>query len=350
MRLFHLATLLLLAFLSADARCAEPQSETFATITITTATRQAFANEQFSELNEVARRYRMDRSRMPSGRWRLGFFYAGIGEEVEAQRLVKGRDAAFAGLKARFAKWTRKHPNQAAAHIAYSTFLIDHAWEYRGGGYAYEVDPQKWAPFLQFIAEARTNLERHKTVASHDPQWYVTMLTIARAEGWDRDRFDRLLAEALDREPLYYPTYFAALEYLLPKWQGDLVQIEALAENAVKRTSALEGETLYARIYWFASQTQFEDGLFADSFVHWPRMKVGFDDLIARYPDLWNLNNYAKFACLANDTQQAGVLLKRIGSGVIRDAWTSPLPRERCMGLLDLTGQGVHPSTLSVTK
>lgn len=40
------------------------------------------------------------------------------------------------------------------------------------------------------------------------------MLTVTRAEGWDRSRVNRLLAEALDREPLFYQTYFTALEYL----------------------------------------------------------------------------------------------------------------------------------------
>jgi hypothetical protein len=72
-------------------------------------------------------------------------------------------------------------------------------------------------------------LELHKAVASVDARWYEEMLTVARAEGWDRPQFESLLKEGLDREPYSYQTYSMALEYLLPKWHGDLIEIENFA-------------------------------------------------------------------------------------------------------------------------
>jgi hypothetical protein len=245
-------------------------------------------------------------------------------------RKAKDREAAFVELEARTARWARQHPDSPAAHIVHSLVLIDQAWAYRGNAYSVDVDPRAWAPFRQFITKARVNLETHKAVAAVDPHWYVTMLTIARAEGWNRSRFDNLLAEALELEPLFYQTYFTALEYLLPKWKGSLLEIESFAQDAVNRTSKWEGQGLYARIYWVASQTQFKDELFANSFANWPRMRAGFNDVIDKYPDAWNLNNYAKFACIAGDKVKAGELLKRIESHVIHDAWSSPLVRARC--------------------
>ena len=103
-------------------------------------------------------------------------------------------------------------------------------------------------------------------------------------------RFDRLLDEALAREPLFYQTYFTALEYLLPKWHGRLREIERFAQGAVERTSQSEGTSLYARIYWVAAQAEFQNQIFSATFTTWPRMRASFEDMHARYPDAWNLN------------------------------------------------------------
>jgi hypothetical protein len=137
----------------------------------------------------------------------------------------------------------------------------------------------------------------------------------------DRPQFESLLKEGLDRELYSYQTYSMALEYLLPKWHGDLVEIENFAQQAVSRTAREEGTSLYARIYWSAAQTQFGNELFAKSLAFWPKMKLGFEDVITRYPDAWNLNNYAKFSCLAGDKQKTPELITRIEGSVIADAW-----------------------------
>jgi hypothetical protein len=328
MRLLYLALLLVSGLLSVRASCAVPEIEERAAISAST--RQAFVRESFSELNEVSRRYRMEKSRTSSGLWQLTSFYAAIAAEIGKQSKAQEREAAFRKLEDKTRRWALKYPDSPAAHIIHSMVLIDHAWAYRGDGYSSTVEPQSWAPFRRYIAKARVNLETHKDVAAVDPRWYETMLTIARAESWDRSQFDRLLAEALDREPLFYQTYFMALEYLLPKWHGGTLEIEAFAQDAANRTSQWDGRGLYARVYWFASQTQFQHELFSDSFVDWSRMKEGFDDVVAKYPDAWNLNNYAKFACLAKDKAKTRELLDRIESDVVPEAWDPPSLRTWC--------------------
>jgi hypothetical protein len=328
MRLFSLALLLVSGLLSAHASSATTEMEEDATISAST--QRAFLQENFSEMNAVSRGYRKEKSRTSSGLWRLTLFYMGIEAAIDAETEGKEREVAFRELERKTTKWAREYPNSPAAHIAYSMVLIDHAWAYRGSGYASTVKPESWAPFRRYIAMARENLETHKSVAAIDPKWYETMLTIARAENWDRSRFDSLLTEGLDREPLFYQTYFLALEYLLPKWHGGTREIEAFARDAVKRTSKWDGRGLYARIYWFASQTQFQNGLFTGSLADWSRMKNGFDDVVAKYPDAWNLNHYAKFACLAHDKVKTRELLKRIESDVVPDAWSPPALREQC--------------------
>ena len=178
---------------------------------LTASVQQAFQQERFAELNDVSRNYRMKKSRSPSGLWLLTWFYSGINAGMDSLTEGKEREAAYRALELRTARWAQKYPDSPAAHIAHSMALIDHAWAYRGDKPAAAVKPESWAPFRKYIAMARENLERHKAVAAVDPAWYENMLTIARAENWERERFDRLLAEALDREPLFYQTYFLAL-------------------------------------------------------------------------------------------------------------------------------------------
>lgn len=302
---------------------------------ITTATMDAFLREDFSKLEEMSGLYRSSKSRTSSGLWKLTVFYAGLDGAIDAHVDVasagRGIETGFRELESKTMRWAQQYPDSPSARIAYSMVFTNRAWVNRGDGYAPAVPPSRWAPFRASMAVARKNLEDHKAIASVDPRWYETMLEVARAENWERDQFDRLLNEALDREPLFYQTYFAALEYLLPKWHGGLAEIDEFARNAVRRTAKTDGNGMYARLYWYASQTQFQNKLFGDSLAGWPQMRRGFDDILAQYPDAWNLNNYAKFACLANDLPKTRELLKRTEASVIPEAWQPRQLRERCV-------------------
>lgn len=278
---------------------------------IAVAVKTAFLAEDFGKLEEMSAKFHRDKSRTSSGVWKLSCFYAGIDQTTKGENHES--DEFWKKLEKKNERWSKTFPRSPSAHIAHSRVLIRHGWFFRGTGYAYTVPKEAWEPFHKYIMLAYENLERNKRIASVDPAWYETMLIVARAQGWDRGRFDALLEEALRREPGFYQTYFLALEYLLPKWHGDLDQIEQFANDAVKRTKKEEGLGMYARIYWYASQTQFQNDLFSQSLAVWPKIKAGFEDIIAHYPDAWNINNYAKFSCLARDKQKTRELLNKIG-------------------------------------
>lgn len=297
---------------------------------ITETSQLAFIDEDFGKLEQMHREYLGKKSRTPSGLWRLTLFYSGIEGVLDDARRSPFREQQFATHERRLQRWLKRYPTSPAPLIVHALLLGERGWAYRGSGYAHAVSPEAWEPFYRHIGMSRRYLEEHKAVAAEDPRWYQAMLQTARAEGWEREAYDKLLDEALKREPLYYQTYFEALENLLPKWHGDAGEIERFARDAVKRTSAREGRGMYARIYWFASQTEFGNDLFKKSLAAWPQMKAGFEDVLARYPDPWNLNNYAKFACLAADKATAKSLLERIGTAVVREAWEPPSLRQQC--------------------
>jgi hypothetical protein len=297
---------------------------------ISASVQESFRAGDFDRLESMSRKYRTEKSRTSSGLWNLSLFYAGLDDAMDKETKGLKREAAFNALEEKTRKWAQEFPDSPTGHLAHSLALIKHAWFYRGGGYASSVSPESWAPFKQYIDKSRSHLEKFKTVASVDPRWYETMMIIAKAQSWERSKFDALLNEALRREPLFYQTYFSALEYLLPKWYGNIQEIEDFAQNAVSRTKKQEGLAMYARIYWYASQTQFQNDIINNSLVEWPQMKRGFEDIIGRYPDAWNLNNYARFACLARDKPKTIELLKRIESAVLAEAWTPPYLKQEC--------------------
>ncbi len=294
------------------------------------ATQKSFLANDFARLERDSTKYRTKKSRTSSGLWMLTLFYAGIEDAIESQTLDQDPDTVFEAIDERTRRWIQEFPDSPTAHITQGIALIHRGWAYRGRGYAPSVKPESRDQYKQYIARARASLESSKTVASTDPRWYDAMFTIARAQNWERREFDALLNEALEREPLFYQTYFSALQYLLPKWHGDIREIEAFAQDAVRWTRKEEGLGMYARIYWNASQSQFKNDLFNNSLVDWPQMKQGFEDVISRYPDAWNLNNFARFACLARDKPKTLVLLKRIEPMVVREAWVPISLKQKC--------------------
>ncbi|MES2316671.1 MAG: hypothetical protein V4631_04185 [Pseudomonadota bacterium] len=74
---------------------------------------------------------------------------------------------------------------------------------------------------------------------------------------------------------------------------------------------------MYARLHWSGQSVD----MFADGQTDWPRMKAGFMVLMKDYPDSWNRNNYAKFACRAKDWATTDEQIKLIGPNVIQAAW-----------------------------
>ncbi len=147
------------------------------------------------------------------------------------------------------------------------------------------------------------------------------MVSIKKGLNEDSDKFKSFVKEGLDRYPYYYQLYFAALDYLAPKWHGNKNEIEKFANNAVERTKGIEGNGMYARIYWYASQTQYSEKLFSESNVVWAKMKDGIIDVIKKYPDSWNIQNFAFFACLAKDKPTTHMLMEKITSPTIMRAW-----------------------------
>lgn len=315
----RLCIVLLLGLPFADASASAP-SELMSRQLILHKIVALFQTDNFRELNRLSKQYRDNGERTSSGIWKLSLFYASLAS-VANKNIAD--EEYWNQLEAKTLKWVDFDPGSPAAHLAYANFLISHAWMYRGNAYASEVREEDWKPFYDTISKARNYLEAHKQVASKDPRWYELMIIISMAQGWDLRDFNTLTEEATARYPYFYQIYFAAIDYLTPKWHGSKEEIELFARTAVALTRKEEGDSMYSRIYWYASQTNYGNSLFTDSIVVWSMMSKSIDDVLRRYPDQWNINNFAHFACLSGDAEKTRQLIAKIDGKPIIEVWGS---------------------------
>ncbi|MEQ1514738.1 MAG: DUF4034 domain-containing protein [Lysobacteraceae bacterium] len=330
-----LSTLLLTALLglAAEAGASDPADvpEPGAYLAVKNESSDLFIAKNYEALDARMEQYVTRKTRTASGRWVSGPFFEGV--LYGTGRPEASHDASVARwdlLEKRVQDWAKDRPDSALARLTLAQVIVNRAWHIRGSGYASTVPASAWKPFREQLSRAQRYLDSESRVASRYPEYYTLKLFVAKGLGDDRKIVDAIFEEGTRRFPGYDPLYFSMVDYLLPKWHGDADQVEAFARDAVMRSRRTEGQGMYARIYWVAAQSQFEDALFRESGVHWKQMRDGFEDVIKRYPDQWNLQNYAHFACQAGDLKTLRKLLPRIERPVLADAWSGRMSFEAC--------------------
>jgi hypothetical protein len=315
--------------LSATEPASLPEPEGY--IALQQESSKLFLAKDYAGLDARMAHYIKQGTRSSSGRWASGIF---------AENVLYGKGTPFAShpesipwwkdLEKQVQGWVDASPNSPLAHLIMTQVKMNHAWHIRGGGYASTVPASAWKPFREEMARARRYLLKQSKIVSRYPEYYELRIDLETALGGERETVDAIYDEATRRFPDYYPVYFSMTNYLLPKWHGDIDAVEAFARDAVQRSRKTEGQGMYARIYWVVAQAQFRDTLFKESGVHWTHMRSGFDDVIKRYPDQWNIQNYAHFACLARDHATFRKLSPRIKTAIPSGIWAPPNTLEAC--------------------
>jgi hypothetical protein len=288
-----------------------------------------FLAEDFANIEKTADSARGKHLRTSSGLWIIGLVYGGIGHVANLHDVKD--DAGWDRLEAIARRWIAAYPASATAKIAYARILQNRAWSYRGGGYANTVSERQFAAFYKQIGKVKQYLLETRAAADADPNWYVTFMATLRVEKHGRhEEFEQAFADAMQAFPDYYPNYFEAVTYYLPKWNGDAHEVEHFARRVMKSRDERTGRMLYARIYWYASQSQFKNAIFLASVARWDDMRAGFEAIVADYPDQWNINHYAKFACLVGDQGTTKKAFDMMKGEPIKAAWDSTDQFEKC--------------------
>lgn len=330
--LAHRAVLLLVSlFAGGSIHAAQPFSglpELAAREAITRHARELYRDGKLQEIDALSSEYVAQSTRTPSGLWVSGLLLLGLKGALLGTE--PGSTEGWDRLEQQTLEWAKAHPDSSVARLMHAEVIVSRGWQIRGNSYAGEVAESAWTPFREHLARARRYLEEQKPVASRNPNYYTLRLTIEKGLGDDEKQAEAIFDEGTHRFPGYYPLHFGMLDYLLPKWHGSAGQIEKFASNAATRTRDVEGDGMYARIYWYAAQSDYQDQLFMTSFARWDRMRSGFEDVVARYPDQWNFQNFAHFACQAGDEETLRKLLDRVQRPVIAAAWAGSNSFEEC--------------------
>lgn len=318
MRLLHtlLFCLLVCVLDSAAARDDDPRPiNNFAAKTA-----QMLRAGDFQGLEKMAANLRAKSLLLSDGQPALSGFYAGVSKCVEMR--CGDERMAFEDWKEHeelLARWRTKFPDSITAMTATALYWKEYGWHARGLGYANTVNQDQWATFKSRVEKARSLFEAIRTRTDKDAAWYEGMLSVAKALGWSEGAFESIYQEGVRRFPGHLPLYFLKAAQLSPRWGGSQSAYSRYIDSVVKATSKDMGETMYARLNW----SSWSPRMFNDGQADWTRMKRGFERLTQDYPDYWNINAYAKFACLAGDAPTLKQLLAKIGQAPILDVWGS---------------------------
>lgn len=291
---------------------------------------QAYLTEDFTRLETLYGEAVKQEKRLPSGVF-LAYSYVRTLQdglrlpEVEfsnvPSELLRAKHAHMTKMETIAKRWAKVYPESVAAVIFQSELLIRHGFIFRGGGYSSSVAPEDQKKFNDYVDNAYKVLTSRANYGNADPAWHTQVLEVARLQGRrSKERYADILKNAITAFPYFYDIYFSAAQAASPEWGGSAEALETLASNATETTKDREGQSLYARIYW-SSAYSFNGDPVRNGKANWPRFKLGFEDIIKRYPDPWNLNNYARFACLASDKPTLQHVFKLIGPHIDPLAW-----------------------------
>lgn len=288
-------------------------------------TRDYLEAQDYAGLEALYKKLNKETERTPSGVWKLAVFAAELKFFAQSTTDVQYWNA----FDQQVSKWHKQFPKSVIATVFHAYALRTRALAHRGDGPGALVSQENADAMTRYAGNAHIMLQRHRHQAADHPEWCRAVLEVMpHIPGYIRN-IETTAREFMRQHPYYHELHFTAAVFLEPRWGGSFARIDALAKQAAAASSAKEGRALYARIYWYLDQYYYSGNrsaqsnvtLFTKTGVDWTEMRAGFDDLVARYPDAWNLNAYAYFACRARDFRTMSQVLGKIGDRMIYSVW-----------------------------
>jgi hypothetical protein len=285
----------------------------------------------YDELQRLYDAAKASRVRLPSGEYPSERFLQGYARIFNgAGSDTPNNDAFYAQIDKLTRQWASDHPTSAMAQNLYARALFAHAGFVRGGDYAAKVEPQAWAQFKKYLAQAANQLIQHADVVKGDTATTIYLIMIERAAGASFDVQWAIARDGLGREPDNWGIYDEMTQSALQKWGGTPDDLDTVARYAAASTPASDrAREMYARVYLSAAYS-YKSSLFAETKANWAEMRLGLDQLIARNPSAENLNRYAFGACMAQDKAQTKVLLAKLGDQAIPEQWNGQRTLDVC--------------------
>jgi hypothetical protein len=285
------------------------------------------SSSDWPSLDKLIERLAKDRERSEDGRFKLYLTTSAVADRFKTTSLDMDDE-----LRRQFEEYRTTIPESAFAPIIAAMHMHARAWRARGTGFASTVTPEGQALFKERSSSAWKSLQAAKHISSRLPTWYEQAITVGIDADVSRAEVLKLFNEGITRFPGYHPLYFSYARQLAPRWGGSYASADAFVQAQVAAKTNLEGEALYARLYWLFDQYGGRDpDFFAESMVSWPRMRKGFELLMKQFPDsAWNKANFVSFACRAGDAPTYAKWRDTVDAGVFSGAAPDGLSLEVC--------------------
>jgi len=272
----------------------------------------------FEGLDKILGKAQSEGQRTPSGLWRGGLVLSGIQDSIGDVESA----ADFAAAEAKARQWMASRPTSPYAPIVL-------AYVYEAKACSCARRGSKPLP----PAERRAWNMKALAVLAGNPQarslgeYHNLAVELADRIGYDEATVRSYYRNGVQAQPGYFPTRFAWISYLARQKDG-AKRVEQAAREALAEPPFPDRDALYARMLWWAAQNAYGDELFEQVPVDWPTFEKSFDAMLAQYPDGWNRNNYARFACLAGHRERARALMQ--GHEPMDGIWDSEEEFEAC--------------------
>ncbi len=200
-------------------------------------------------------------------------------------------------------------------------FLVQYAWEARGGGYAGTVTEEGGKLFQQRLAEAEKTLARCYELFPNDWQAPCTMINVELGQGQGRDRMELWFSRALKNNPGSLQACNNKMQYLLPRWYGSKEEQLAFGRECLATQQfdtgvpllVVEGHAAMAPRPPMGSVVP--NPYYAKEEV-WADIKDAYEGFLPLHPDAWQArSDYARLAFTAGKWKEASQLYKELSKG-----------------------------------
>jgi hypothetical protein len=275
--------------------------------------RMHYNNRRFDDLEREAKAARDSKEEFTEGTWKLTDFYESQDcRDEEPENMWQLHDTIHQ-------EWIKAKPDSITARVSYARFLTSYAWHARGSGYANTVTQDGWKKFEDRLAKAHDILMASRDLPEKDPMWWQAAMKIALGQGWEKQDYDTLTAEAIAFEPGYMPFYTSRAYSLLPRWYGEPGDSVAFAKACAAK-DPVNGPIIYARVC-ISLRSRGED-LYQEAEASWRDFNAGLEALVKRYPDSLEILSYAALvSCEADDAKSADGYFKKLGGRCMLSIW-----------------------------
>jgi hypothetical protein len=237
---------------------------------------QLLASKKFAELDHLGDELRASHAVFDSGYPKLAVFYAylttpaaELGSEDQHLRLIDD--------------WRKASPHSVSAAVAAASTLFAYSFQARGTGFSSVVTSDAWKTFDALRARAEELQRLAPAAAVDDPEFHIMQIKLA---GTQCKNLEGVTHDPRLKQFAYFPLWQVAAYYYLPRWCGSPDEVRKFAEYAAESTESKLGEGLYGLIAWDVFVVERKDRqIFGAYKFAWPRVRQGFLDLIARYPN-----------------------------------------------------------------